>query len=336
MHHNSSPSPVPRLGRDPALACADSRRRWKLGWLCLLAASVAPLPLHAQATKIFVASTGNDANDGSRGAPKRNFQAAHDAVAVGGEVVALDTAGYGALSITKSVGITAPAGITGFITTSGATNGVTINAGASDVVSLRGLTINAVNTTGGPFGILLTNVGTLNVSECTVSGYLSGLVCSNTSAAATVTVSASAFRAQSANGVVISAFSAAAVNLVLADCEIAFNGAIGLNVSASSTSGVAQRVEVHRTAVVGNPTTGISIAGANNSATIQSCTISANGNGLRAVSNATVKVDDCTLTGNTTGLATATGGSLFSRVSNTVEGNDTNGAFTNTTTYVAK
>jgi hypothetical protein len=49
--------------------------------------------LHAQATKIFVASYGNDASDGSRASPKRNFQPAHDAVAAGGEIVALDTAG---------------------------------------------------------------------------------------------------------------------------------------------------------------------------------------------------------------------------------------------------
>ena len=55
----------------------------------------APAPLHAQtATKIFVASFGNDANDGSRGSPKRNFQSAHDAVAAGGQIVVLDTVGY--------------------------------------------------------------------------------------------------------------------------------------------------------------------------------------------------------------------------------------------------
>ncbi len=70
--------------------------------------AAAPDLLHAQLPKIFVASYGNDVNDGSRGNPKRNFQAAHNAVAAGSEIVPLDTAGYGQLNITKSVAITAP------------------------------------------------------------------------------------------------------------------------------------------------------------------------------------------------------------------------------------
>jgi hypothetical protein len=50
---------------------------------------VAVSEVQAQATKIFVASFGDDANDGSRGAPKRNFQAAHNAVAANGQIVVL-------------------------------------------------------------------------------------------------------------------------------------------------------------------------------------------------------------------------------------------------------
>ena len=61
--------------------------------LVLLASGLLLFPvgaLHAQAlSKIFVASYGNDANDGSRGNPKRDFQAAHDAVAAGGQIVVL-------------------------------------------------------------------------------------------------------------------------------------------------------------------------------------------------------------------------------------------------------
>ena len=44
-----------------------------------------------------------DTNDGTRGAPKRNFQPAHDALAAGGQIVVLDTAGYGALTIDRSI-----------------------------------------------------------------------------------------------------------------------------------------------------------------------------------------------------------------------------------------
>src|SRR3954451_7005109 len=88
--------------------------------------------IQAAPTKIFVASYGNDANSGSPASPKRGFQAAHDAVAAGGQVVALDTAGYGALSITKSVAVTVAPGVTGTVTTTGSANGVTINVSGSD------------------------------------------------------------------------------------------------------------------------------------------------------------------------------------------------------------
>ncbi len=110
---------------------------WALG-LSLLGSWLVPSHAQAQLTKIFVSATGNDANDGSRGSPKRNFQAAHDAVATGGSIVVLDTAGYGALNITKSVSVTVPPGVNGFITVSGSSNGVTINA---PVVVLRGLIV---------------------------------------------------------------------------------------------------------------------------------------------------------------------------------------------------
>jgi parallel beta-helix repeat protein len=333
MSH-SIPCLIRCSSRSAVRACAGSRWRLLVCW-CVLAmgALVAPLSLQAQSTKIFVSSTGNDANDGSRGSPKRNFQAAHDAVTSGGEIVALDTAGYGAVSITKSVGITAPAGITGFVTTSGTANGITISSGATPV-SLRGLTINAVNKSGNPTGILILGGGRFSVSDCTVSGYSSGLV-SQVSSAATVTVSRSVFRTQSFSGLVIGSFANANVNLIVEDCELASNGT-GLSVVASLTSGVSHRIELRDTLVAGNTTAGVSISGPNNTATLQSCTISANNEGIRAASSAAIKVDDCTLTGNTTGLVTATSGSLFSRATNTVEGNGTDGAFTNTTTYVAK
>jgi hypothetical protein len=56
------------------------------------------------APRAFVASTGSDANAAqacARSAPCRTFQAAVDVVDDGGEVIALDAAGYGAVTITS-------------------------------------------------------------------------------------------------------------------------------------------------------------------------------------------------------------------------------------------
>ena len=289
----------------------------------------------AQLTKIFVASFGNDANDGSRGSPKRNFQAAHDAVAAGGEVVALDTAGYGALTITKSVGITAPAGITGFITTSGGTNAVTLNAAASDQVSLRGLTINAVNVSGTPIGVLINTVGTLSVSNCTISGYDQGIRCAPTTDARVVLTS-STVRGSVAPGFLLPFGGSASVRLIIDRCELVSNGGDGLSVNGSTVSGVTHRVEIRDSLIANNKTNGLFSNGVNITTVLQGCAFAANSFGINVQVGASVKVDGCVITANTTkGIQFGgTGAALLSRGNNTVEDNATDGTFSGT--YSAK
>src|SRR5688500_13487092 len=80
---------------------------------------VAPAADQAQAPKMFVARYATDANSGTPAPPRRAFLAAHNAVAPGGQIVALDTAGYGALTTTDSVRVIVPPGVTGFGTVSG-------------------------------------------------------------------------------------------------------------------------------------------------------------------------------------------------------------------------
>jgi len=104
--------------------------------LCAVAVS---LPVSA-AQRTFVASTGNDANPCSLTLPCRGFAAAIAAVASGGEVITLDSAGYGAFTVAKSVSVVAPAGVYAGITVfSGA--GITVTPSPDDVVVLRGLTL---------------------------------------------------------------------------------------------------------------------------------------------------------------------------------------------------
>lgn len=148
---------------------------------------LAPLTaLDAQLPKIFVASFGNDANDGSRANPKRNFQPAHEAVAAGGEIVVLDTAGYGTLNISKSLAVTVPTGVNGFITTgAGVEFGVTIAAGATSSVSLQGLIVERLgaNTSSFAEGINATSVGKLTLKDCTVRGFTIGIFVKPTNSA---------------------------------------------------------------------------------------------------------------------------------------------------------
>src|ERR1700712_893737 len=96
-------------------------------------------PAAAQATRTWVSGVGDDANPCSRTAPCKTFAGAMSKTGTGGEINCIDPAGYGTVTITKSMTIDCT-GTFGSILAS-ATTGVTIN-GAGISVRLRGLSIN--------------------------------------------------------------------------------------------------------------------------------------------------------------------------------------------------
>src|ERR1700675_2228451 len=102
---------------------------------------------NAQASRTWVSGVGDDANPCSRTAPCKTFGGAISKTAVGGEIDCLDPAGYGAVTITKSITIDCgggDAGMVGSILASG-TNGILINVTSPTdpgVVYIRNLTIN--------------------------------------------------------------------------------------------------------------------------------------------------------------------------------------------------
>jgi hypothetical protein len=125
---------------------------------------------HAQALKrAWVSGHGTDAAGcGAPTAPCRSLQYAHDhIVSAGGEIDVLDPAGYGALTISKSISvINDGVGTAGVQAASGAA--ITINGGDSDVVKLRGLSIEGV---GAVDGIRFTNGLALSVEDCAIDGF---------------------------------------------------------------------------------------------------------------------------------------------------------------------
>ena len=61
--------------------------------------------LSAQASRTWVSGVGDDVNPCSRTAPCKTFAGAISKTAAGGEIDALDPAGYGAVTITKAITI---------------------------------------------------------------------------------------------------------------------------------------------------------------------------------------------------------------------------------------
>jgi len=119
--------------------------------------------------RTFVASNGVDANACSLAAPCRSFTRALTQTSPKGEIVVLDSAAYGAVTITQSVSIVAPTGIYAGISVF-AGNGVTINASVADKVVLRGLTINGQ---GGSIGIDFVQGAQARVENCVISNMAS-------------------------------------------------------------------------------------------------------------------------------------------------------------------
>ncbi len=276
--------------------------------LALLLLAPGPVAaLHAQLPKIFVASFGNDANDGSRNAPKRNFQAAHDAVAAGGQIVALDTAGYGPLAINKGVAVTVPPGVNAFVTVPSGNDGITINAGAG-LVALRGLIIENSGGAGGN-GIAVTNVNTLVVESCTVRHFNEGISV-KTFASTQVSLFDTTVR-YCAYGIDLEdTNSAGTVVVALTGCRVEGCSIDGV---LASTNGTGSAVDV----------------------TLEGCTVRGNGTGLLALSTgALLRASNCTIIGNGTGVQASNGAQALSRGNNTLEKNT--GGNTFPATYSAK
>ena len=107
----------------------------------LLALGLSTAPAHALNTRSFISANGLDTNACTRTAPCRTLQKAHDETNAGGEINMLDPAGYGTVTITKSISIVNDGvGSAGVLVPPGGI-GITVNAGASDRINLRGLII---------------------------------------------------------------------------------------------------------------------------------------------------------------------------------------------------
>jgi hypothetical protein len=102
--------------------------------------------------------------------PCRFFQAATTVVDVNGEVVVLDSGGYGAVTLSQSISLNAPPGVYAGISVFPGANGITVATPGINVV-LRGITINSQ---GGTAGVLFTDGTSLSVENCVISNFSNG------------------------------------------------------------------------------------------------------------------------------------------------------------------
>lgn len=297
-----------------------------LGVVLFAAASSTSSVVRAQGIqRTFAATSGNDANTASgcsRQQPCRSLGAAIGVVAAGGEVVVLDSGGYGAFAVTKAVQVIAPTGVYAGVTfTSG--NGVAVNAGASDVVVLRGLTINAL---GGNTGISYTSGQALHIEGCIINGVSDSAGSGrgiNVTGGGRIFIKDTTVR-NGAGGRAISFVPASGTVVATLDrVRLDNNAGDGIYIGANAQATV-------RDSMMAGAGTGIGATATGSAASLilENSTVSGYGTGVASQgAGATARLSSSTVTKNGTGLSAQDGGALLSRTSNTVEDNATDGTF---------
>jgi hypothetical protein len=293
-----------------------SRLSLTVSALALLGA-MASIPAHA-VQRVFVASFGNDANTATNcnfANPCRGFTAAMTVVDAGGEVVALDAAGYGAVTLTKSVTLTANPGFYAGISASTG-NAVTIATAGVSVI-LRNLNLNGI---GAANGVNMTNGAKLAIENCVISNFTNAAVSVATPARARIVDSV-----LRDNGYGISVNNGATA--IIAGMKILGTAQMGVNVIGSPT---ATNVTVAISdSIISGPYVGIygiAVAGATANISVSRSTLSNGVYGVAIEGSGTIlTIGNSQVTGNeNTGLYQSGATTLRSLANNMVDQNGSN------------
>ncbi len=132
--------------------------------LTFCAAVLACTCAFGQNTRSAVSVNGSDGNACTVPAPCRTFAKAITVTNSGGEIIALDSGGYGPFTIDRAVTVRPVPGAYAGLAPS-TTDGITVSAGSTDDVVLRGITINGL---GGSNGINYIRARSLSVENTAI------------------------------------------------------------------------------------------------------------------------------------------------------------------------
>ncbi|TCS10450.1 hypothetical protein EV278_11731 [Caulobacter sp. BK020] len=311
--------------------------------LLALALLSAPVVGHAQATRTWVSGVGDDVNPCSRTAPCKTFAGAISKTAAGGEINVLDPGGFGTVTITKSITIGTDPALGGTLNAS--TNGILINAAATDTVTLRGLVIMGPTTgvSTGLNGVRILQAGAVNIENCYIYGNRAaapngnGIVALNSSGTLRLNVVNTLLSengaASTGAGILVQPTGSGSA-IVSFNHVTAIDNARGVQLDASSTSGSVKGT-IANSNLSNNTLAGIHIvsAGATASIYITDTNSSNNAGGVNSIgAGAVALVNRSSFVGNAFGFQPLSGGLIQSYVNNAVTGNGADGAPTSTIT----
>jgi hypothetical protein len=256
---------------------------------------------HAQATRTWVSGVGDDANPCSRTAPCKTFAGAISKTANGGIINAIDSAGFGAVTIGKSITIDATP-FMGGVLQSGA-NGIIVNGISTDKVTLRGLDIEGVSAATN--GIRILTAAVVVVENCQIYGFQRGISVESP-VASKISVFNTTIKNNSSHGIGAFPTGGVRVDLNIDGCRVINNGGNGLE-AGTNVQGYVTRSNFSVNSVAGIATDAI-----NTFVAVESTTASGNQFGIFSGTGgaSTIVMSRCIVTKNTgQGVAKAGDGS---------------------------
>lgn len=282
----------------------------------LLALVCCALPAFAAPSVVYVAFNGLDTNPCTRPAPCRTITHALTVVAAGGVIGIASSGIYDTFTIGKAVSVEAEPGVVATILVPSAGTGVTINAGASDAVTIKRLSI--WGTTGNEIGIQGNAAESIAIEDC---------VSRNVHYGASLDSSTTAFKVS--GGV----FEGSDTSLIIraGSNQVSIDG-VKINETGSNAAvdAVGTNIRVTHSLLagdgVGGFTPGVWIKGGQ-TVVLEDDVISGYAPGVQVGGglggNGTVFLSNNTITSNSTGVAVGPG-TAFTRGNNTIIANTTN------------
>ena len=253
-----------------------------------------------------------DANDCTKGTPCRTWAGALAKTAPGGEIVALDSGGFGPVTITQSVRLLGPDAASA--NTAG-NDAIIIAAGPSDVVTLRGIVVNGGNVSGTSRGVKIISAGTVILDHCEILGFgQRGISIEPTSNNMKVTLLDTAVRANLSNGIVIQP-TGTNLSVQMDNVHVQQNANYGISIASGS------QISVRRSVISNNGLSGFRLDGSviSSSLDLDQVEVSGNAIGIESLTGSTVRLSNTSIINNTTGLQP--GGSIYSFGTNRVTAN---------------
>jgi len=259
--------------------------------------------------RTYVSGKGKNNAQCAVSSPCQTLQAAVDVTSPGGTIYVLDSANYGPLTITKSINITSDGAVAGILGKSGIA--VLINAGPNDVISLRGLDVDGVQT--GSVGIYFISGHSFSVQKSVVHNFTHGVVFQPKGPSSFFMSNTEVINNQNGVGVAVQGMATAVLHRVRAAANAVGIVAWGADSKMTVIDAVSEK-NIYGVA-----------AGLSAMVMVKNAVMSGNVLGVAADDSGVAQISESTLTSNGTGFRTSNGGQVQSFGNNEFGGNASDG-----------